>query len=286
MGSSFEERSLLSQRRAGMAASVFKDKVVVITGASSGIGRELAYQLSEEGARLSLAARDKERLTKVAGECQARGGRAIAIVTDVSDQTQCAQLIQRTVESYDRIDILINNAGITMWANFEEVRDISVYEQMMRVNYFGSVYCTHYALPFLKKAKGQIIGISSLAGRNGIPKRSGYAASKHAMVGFFDTLRIELEEYGISVTMIYPDFVATETRERALGADGKPLGKSPVRESEVMSAERCAQLILQAVAARKRELMMTWRGKIGLWVKLVAPGVVDRIAKNAINEGR
>jgi short-subunit dehydrogenase len=269
-----------------MADSIFKDKVVVITGASSGIGRELAYQFAEQGARLSLAARDKERLTTAAGECEARGGRAIAVVTDVSEQAQCAQLIQRTAENYDRIDMLVNNAGITMWANFEDVSDISFYEQIMRVNYLGSVYCTYYALPFLKKTKGQIVAISSLAGKNGLPKRSGYAASKHAMVGFFDTLRIELAEYGISVTMIYPDFVATETHKRAFGANGKPMGKSPVREGEVMSAERCAKLIIQAAAARKRELIMTWRGKIGLWVKLIAPGAVDRVAKKAIIEGR
>jgi short-subunit dehydrogenase len=269
-----------------MAASIFKDKVVVITGASSGIGRELAYQLSEQGAWLSLAARNGERLDTVAGECQARGGKAIAIVTDVSEQAQCAELIQRTVDHYHRIDMVINNAGITMWANFEDVSDISFYEQIMRVNYLGSVYCTHYALPFLKKTKGQIIGISSLAGKNGIPKRSGYAASKHAMVGFFDTLRIELAEYGVSVTMIYPDFVATETHKRALGGDGKPIGKSPVREREIMPAEKCAQFIIQAAATRKRELVMTWRGKVSLWVKLIAPGVVDRVAKKAILEGR
>lgn len=269
-----------------MASSVFKDKVVIITGASSGIGRELAYQFAEQGALLSLAARDQKRLKAVAGECEAHGGRAITIVTDVSEQAQCDQLIQKTAENYDRIDILVNNAGITMWANFEEVSDISFYEQIMRVNYFGSVYCTYHALPFLKKTKGQIIGISSLAGKNGIPKRSGYAASKHAMGGFFDTLRVEVAEYGISVTMIYPDFVATETRERALGADGKPIGKSPVREHEVMSAEKCAKLIIEAAAARKRELVMTWRGKVGLWVKLIAPGLVDRIAKKAIMEGR
>ena len=197
----------------------------------------------------------------------------MAIVTDVSEQGQCAELIQRTVENYDRIDMLVNNAGITMWADFEDVSDIRFYEQIMQVNYLGSVYCTYYALPFLKKTKGQIIGISSLAGKNGIPKRSGYAASKHAMVGFFDTLRIEIAEYGISVTMIFPEFVATEIRKRALGADGKPIGKSSVKESEVMSAERCAQLIIQAATKRKRELVMTWRGKVGVWVKLIAPGV-------------
>jgi short-subunit dehydrogenase len=269
-----------------MASSVFKDKVVVITGASSGIGRELAYQLAEQGALLSLAARNGERLAAVAGECQTRGGRAIAIVTDVSEQAQCTELIQGTVEKYGRIDMLVNNAGITMWANFEEVSDISFYEQIMRVNYLGSVYCTYYALPLLKKTKGQIIGISSLTGKNGVPKRSGYAASKHAMVGFFDTLRIEIAEYGISVTMVYPDFVATETHKRAFGADGEPIGKSPVREKEVMTAEKCAQLIIRAAAARKRELVMTWRGKVGVWVKLIAPGLVDRVAKKATAEGR
>jgi NADP-dependent 3-hydroxy acid dehydrogenase YdfG len=204
-----------------MATSIFKDKAVVITGASSGIGRELAYQLAEQGAWLSLAARNEARLTTVAGECQARGGKAIAIVTDVSEQAQCAQLIQRTVDHYERIDMLVNNAGITMWANFEDVLDIGFYEQMMRVNYLGSVYCTYYALPFLKKTKGRIIGISSLAGKNGLPKRSGYVASKHAMTGFFDSLRIEIAEYGISVTMIYPGVVGTETRERAVGANGR-----------------------------------------------------------------
>lgn len=269
-----------------MAGSIFKDKVVVITGASSGIGRELAYQLAEQGAWLSLAARNGEQLATVAGECQTRGGKATAIVTDVSEQAECAELIRRTVENYQRIDVLVNNAGITMWANFEDVRDISFYEQIMRVNYLGSVYCTYYALPFLKKTKGQIIGISSLAGKNGVPKRSGYAASKHAMVGFLDTLRIELEEHGISVAIIYPDFVATESHKKAFGANGNPIGKSPLREHEVMSAERCAKLIIQAAAARKRELIMTWRGKVGLWVKLIAPGLVDSIAKKAITEGR
>ena len=269
-----------------MASSIFKDKVVVITGASSGIGRELAYQFAKQGAWLSIAARNAQQLATVAKECQGRGGRAIAIVTDVSEQAQCAELIQRTVENYQRIDVLVNNAGITMWAKFEDVRDIGFFEQIMRVNYLGSVYCTYYALPFLMKTQGQIIGISSLAGKNGLPKRSGYAASKHAMVGFFDTLRIELEEHGIDVTMIYPSFVATESHKKAFGPDGKPIGKSPLRETKIMSAERCAKLIIRAVAAHRRELIMTWRGKVGLWVKLIAPGLVDRIAKKAIIEGR
>ena len=269
-----------------MTNSVFRDKVIIITGASSGIGQELAYQLAAQGARLSLAARNAERLEKVREECQARGGKAIAIPTDVSEQTQCAALIQQTVENYQRIDLLVNNAGITMWANFEDLTDLGMLEQIMRTNYFGSVYCTHYALPYLKQAQGQIVGISSLTGKTGVPTRSGYAASKHAMAGFFDSLRIEIAPYGVSVTMVYPDFVATEVRARAFGANGQLLGESPVREKEVMPVERCVQLILKAMVQRRRELVMSLRGQVGQWIKLIAPGLVDRIALHAIEKGR
>ncbi len=152
----------------------------------------------------------------------------------------------------------------------------------------GSVYCTFYALPHLKQTRGRIVGVSSVAGKNGVPTRSGYAASKHALVGFFDTLRIELADGGVSVTVIYPDFVATEIRERAFGPDGRPLGKgnSPVREAEVMTAEQCARLIMKAMAGRQRELVMSPRARFGQWLKLIAPGIVDDIARRAIEEGR
>lgn len=269
-----------------MSLPVFKDKVVIITGASSGIGRELAHQLADQGALLVLAARDVERLEVVKTECQKRGGRAIAVRTDVSDPTQCADMIQRCMDEYGCIDALVNNAGITMWATFEEVSDLSIFDQIMRVNYLGSVYCTHYALPHLKQAKGQIVGISSLTGKTGVPTRSGYAASKHAMVGFFDSLRIEVAPHGVSVTMIYPGFVASEVRERAFGPDGQPLGESPVREGDVMPVETCARLIVGAMTKRKREVVMTLRGKLGQWIKLIAPGLVDRIASRAIKAGR
>ena len=269
-----------------MNRSIFKEKVVIITGASSGIGRELAYQLAAQGAWLSLAARTTKRLEQVKTECETRGGRAIVITTDVSDQAQCAELIRKTVEHYSRLDMLVNNAGRTMVANFEDVRDPAIFEKLMQVNYLGSVYCTYYALPSLKQTKGRIISVSSLTGKTGVPTRSGYAASKHAMAGFFDSLRIELAQYNISVTMIYPGFVATAVREEAFGIDGQSVGRSTVRESEVMPVERCAQIILCAAAQRKREVVMTLRGKIGMWLKLFAPGLVDRIARKAIRTGR
>jgi len=269
-----------------MGSAYFKDKVVVITGASSGIGRELAYRLAENGAKLSLAARDVEALEAVKAECEKRGGQAIAVPMDVAEQTQSESLMRKTVEAFEGIDILVNNAGISMWAYFEEVTDLSIFEQIMRVNYLGSVYCTHYALPHLKASSGQVVGVSSLTGKNGVPTRSGYAASKHAMVGFFDTLRIELADAGVAVSMIYPDFVATETRKRAFGPDGKPLGDSPVREKEIMTVEKCVDLILPAIQKRKRELVMTPRARIGQYIKPFAPGLIDRTARRAIEKGQ
>jgi len=269
-----------------MANAYFKDKVVVITGASSGIGRELALRLAAQGAKLSLAARRVKLLETVRAECERRGGKTIAVPTDVTEQVQCESLMRKTVEAFGGIDTLVNNAGISMWAPFEAVTDLSIFEKIMRVNYLGSVYCTHYALPHLKAARGQIVAVSSLTGKNGVPTRSGYAASKHAMVGFFDTLRIELAPAGVAVTLIYPGFVATETRKHAFGPDGQPLGDSPVREKEIMSVEECVDLMLPAIQKRKRELVMTMRAKVGQYVKLFAPGLVDRIARKAIEAGK
>ncbi len=268
-----------------MSKDVFKENVVVLTGASSGIGRAAALQLAEQGAWLALAARTLDRLEEVAVECRKRGGRALAVPTDVASESEGRRLIERTVAEYGRIDTLINNAGISMWAPFDQLQDLSMLDQMMRVNYLGAAYLTHYALPTLKQTRGRLAAVSSLAGKNGIPTRSGYAASKHAMAGFFDSLRIELAETGVSVTVIYPGFVTSEIRERAYGVDGKPLGKSPVRETEVMSAEECARIMIDAIARRKREEVMTLRGKLGLWLKLLAPGMVDKVARKAIEEG-
>jgi short-subunit dehydrogenase len=268
-----------------MNEAVFKDNVVILTGASSGIGREAALQLAGQGAWLALAARDADRLEQVAAECGRRGGRAIGVKTDVAIESDCRNLIERTVAEYGRLDTLINNAGISMWTPFDQLQDLSILNRIMQVNYLGAAYLTYYALPHLKQTRGRLVAVSSLAGKNGLPTRSGYAASKHAMVGLFDSLRIELAGTGISVTLIYPGFVTSEIRERAYGADGRPLGKSPVRESEVMSAEECARIMIAAIAKRKRDEVMTLRGKLGQWLKLIAPGLVDKAARRAIEEG-
>jgi short-subunit dehydrogenase len=263
-----------------------KDNVVVITGASKGIGAELARQLAARGAKLVLAARNLPELEAVAAQCRASGAAVVTVKADVAVERDCQAVIAGAVLAFGRVDALVNNAGMSMWARFEEIRDLTVLERIMQVNYMGAVYCTHHALPYLREARGRLVGISSLAGRTGVPTRTGYAASKHAMTGFFDSLRIELEGSGVTVTMIYPGFVATGIRENATGPDGLPILVSPVREGEVMSAAECAARIVRAIERREREVVMTARGRIGLWLKLLAPSLVDRIARRAIERGQ
>jgi short-subunit dehydrogenase len=263
-----------------------KDNVVVITGASKGIGAELARQLAARGAKLVLAARNLPELEAVAAQCRASGATVVTVKADVAVERDCQAVIAGAVLAFGRVDALVNNAGMSMWARFEEIRDLAVLERIMQVNYMGAVYCTHHALPYLREARGRLVGISSLAGRTGVPTRTGYAASKHAMTGFFDSLRIELEGSGVTVTMIYPGFVATGIRENATGPDGLPILVSPVREGEVMSAAECAARIVRAIERREREVVMTARGRIGLWLKLLAPSLVDRIARRAIERGQ
>jgi short-subunit dehydrogenase len=261
-----------------------KDKVVVITGASKGIGAELARQLAAQRTKLVLAARDVGDLEKVAAQCREAGGSAISVRADVTVDRDCAALMTGAALAYGRIDVLVNNAGATMWARFEEIEDVSILDRIMQVNYMGAVRCTKHALPYLRQSHGLIVGIASLTALTGVPTRSGYAASKHAMRGFFDSLRIELMGTGVDVTMIYPGFVDTGIRENSAGPDGKPIGHVPVR-LDMMSVEECARITVSAMEARKREVVMTARGKMGAWLKLVAPGVVDRMAKRVIEKG-
>ncbi len=264
----------------------FRGASVIVTGASHGIGESLARQLAAEGARLVLAARRADELDRVATACREAGAQATAIATDVTDPAACRALIDGAVKAYGSIDMLVNNAGLGMWARVDEVQDLTVFERVLRVNYLGAVYCTHAALPHLKASKGRIVCVSSLAGRTGVPLRSGYAASKHAMGGFFDSLRIELRGSGVTVTLVHPGFVGTGAQGRNLSADGNPLGKVPIRMDEVMTADECARLTLRAAAERKRELVMTARGRFGLWLKLVWPELVDWVAARAIAKGK
>ena len=270
----------------GLRSGVFANKVVLITGASNGIGAELARQFAAAGARIALASRDLGRLEEVATQCRAIGADAFAIQVDVSVELSCKSCVEETIAHYGQLDILVNNAGLRSHGRFDEITDLSIFDTVMRVNFLGSVWCTGYALPHLKKAGGQIVAICSLQAFNGVPNRSVYAASKHAMKGFFDSIRIELEDNGVSVTVIYPSFVYSEHNPRVLSPEGKPLGDRAYkrRASEAMSAEECCRQILAATAGREREVLMTWRAKVGRILKLISPSLVDRMAKAAVKE--
>lgn len=257
-------------------------QTIVITGASAGIGRGLALALAHQGANLVLAARHQSALAEVASACTAAGGTAIAVPVDVASPQDCQKLVEAAIAAFGQIDILVNNAGISMLTAFDQVTDLSVFEQVMRVNYLGAVYCTHFALPYLKASRGLLVAMSSLCGKTAVPTRSGYVASKHAMQGFFDTLRIELQGTGVDVLVVSPGFVATDIRQRALGADGKVLGESPRDESKGnMSVDECVRQIVWAMERRKREHVMTVKGKVIPWVKLLMPTLVDRLALKA-----
>lgn len=258
----------------------------VITGASAGIGEALALAYASRGQNVILAARDENALERVAERCEQVGGKALVVKTDVTDPDQCRTLIDRAVVAFGGVDVLVNNAGISMWARFDEITDLSVFERLMRVNYLGTVYPTYYALPHLKRSRGLIVGVSSLTGKTGVPTRSAYGATKHAMQGFLDALRVELRSSGVDVLVVSPGFVRTGIRAKALGPDGQPRGESPREESdgETMSLAECTRIIVKAIDRREREVVMTRKAKLGLWLKLIAPGVVDRIAERAVRE--
>ena len=264
----------------------YEGKAIVLTGASSGIGRALALALAPQRPRLVLAARDAAALEAVAAECRARGAEAVVVPTDVADPEACRRLIDRAAEAFGGIDVLVNNAGASMMARFEEMTDLSVFESLMRVNYLSCVWLTHRALPHLVRARGQVVVVASLAGLTGVPTRTGYAASKHAVIGFFDSLRIEVAGTGVAVTVVAPDFVVSEIHRRSLGPDGRPIGTSPMQESRIMGTEECAALTLRAMERRQRLAVLSARGRWGRFVRLVAPGIIDRIAARAVREGK
>jgi NAD(P)-dependent dehydrogenase (short-subunit alcohol dehydrogenase family) len=255
----------------------YDGRAVLVTGASRGIGREMALRLAGAGARVALMARDLEALEETAAACRAAGGRALVVPGDVSVEADCREAVRLACRELGRLDMLIANAGISMLCLFEDLPDVDALERVMRVNYLGAVYCVRHALPHLIRSRGRVVAVSSLTGLTGVPTRTGYAASKHAMRGFFDSLRIEVHRHGVSVTVAYPGFVDTGIRERAVG---KGPGRRP---GASMSAPECARRILIAAARRRRELVMTPKGKAGRWLKLVAPGLVDRIAARSVD---
>jgi len=246
----------------------FNNNVVILTGASKGIGARLAYQLAGQGACLVLAAREAERLEVVAEECRRRGAQAMAVPTDATDEAQCKHLVDQAVGAFGRVDTLLFNAGYGYPRRFEAFPDLATLKSEIALNYLGLVHCVYYALPHLRQSKGRIVSVSSFGALVGLPGTIGYNASKHAARGFLNTLRAELVGTGVTVTIVYPGAVRTQRLEETMGAN--------VNRVPTMSPERCAEITLNAAAKRKRQVIMTFEGKLLFWLSLFLPGLLDR----------
>jgi len=256
-----------------------KDKVVIITGASSGIGEALARHLAGLRVNLVLAARNLEKLEELKLDLEKKVPDLLIVKTDVSVEVDCKQLIDKTIEKFGKIDILINNAGISMRALFEKV-DLDVIRQLMDVNFWGTVYCTKFALPHLLKSHGSLVGVSSIAGYKGLPGRTGYSASKFAMQGFLEVVRIENMKKGLHVLIACPGFTASNIRKKSLVADGSHQGESPREETKMMSAEEVAQHIVNAIVKRKHRIVLTSNGKLTVWLNKFFPKFMDKMVYN------
>ncbi len=254
-----------------------KDKVIIITGASSGIGLASAAVLAESGAKLALAARSLDKLEQTARELAAKyNTEVLPVKCDVSREEDCRNLVEETVKRFGRIDVLINNAGISMRAWFKDL-ELSVEKSLMDVNFWGTVFCTKYALPYLLESKGQVVGVISIAGYIGLPGRTGYSASKFAIRGFLNTLRIEHLHDGLNVMIFAPGYIATNIRKSALLADGSEQGSTPRKEEKMMTAEEAGRILLKGLRKRKAEIVLTALGKVTIFVSTRFPRLADKL---------
>lgn len=260
-----------------------KGKVAIITGASSGIGLAAAKEFAAQGSFLALAARNGEKLKAVTNELNARYGmredgkeKFIAVATDVTKEQDCKRLVEICAGHFGKIDILVNNAGISMRAMFKDL-DLSVIKSLMDVNFWGTVFCTKYALPWLLKVKGSVVGVISIAGFKGLPARTGYSASKFAIYGFLDTLRVEHLHDGLHVMIFAPGFTSSNIRNTALVADGSRQGETPRDEKKMMSAEAVAKRLARGIRRRKSQIVLTPIGKLTVILNKFFPRLVDRL---------
>ena len=253
----------------------FKDKVAIVTGASSGIGLATATLLAKYQAKVVLAARSEDKLNELSRQLS-QYSEVISVKTDVSNQEDCRRLIEKTIQKFGRIDILINNAGISMRAMFKDL-DLSVIHRLMDVNFWGTVYCTKYALPYLLESKGSVVGVISTAGYKGLPGRTGYSASKFAINGFLDTLRSEHLYDGLHVMIYAPGFTASNIRKTALMADGSIQGDTPREEGKMMTSERVGEIMLNHIRKRSRRATLTFTGKLLLVLTRLFPTITDHM---------
>ncbi len=259
-----------------MMKESLKDKVIIVTGASSGIGLASARLFASLGARVVMAARSYEKLLQLAPTVQPDPERILCVKTDVTKDEDCKNLIDETVRTFGRIDILVNNAGISMRAMFKDL-DLSVIRSLMDDNFWGTVQCTKHALPYLLESKGQLVGVISIAGFSALPARTGYSASKYAVRGFLDTVRIEHLKDGLNVLVFAPGYTESNVRKAALTADGSPQGDTPLKEDKLMSAEDCAAHLAKALQGRKQQVVLTGLGKATVLAHNLFPRLTDKL---------
>lgn len=262
---------------------MMKGKVVIVTGASSGIGKACAARFLNAGAMVVVNARDEEKLVDLKKEWPVYGDQLLTVTGDVSKEEDCKRLVEQTVQHFGTVDVLINNAGLSMRALFETM-DLNVLRKLMDVNFWGTVYCTKYALPYLLKNKGSLAGISSVAGKKGLPGRTGYSASKFAMEGFLETVRIENLKKGLHVLVACPGFTATNIRNTSLTADGTAQGESPRNEAGMMTSEEVGDAIYNAIVNRKRDLILTTTGKMAVLINKFFPSWSDKLVYNHMSK--
>ena len=258
-----------------------KDKVVIITGGSSGIGRALAEEFGTRGSKVLITGRNQDQLEKTVSDLRSKGIIIESFVSDVSVEDDNRQMAQEAIKKFGTIDVLINNAGISMRALFEDV-DLDVIKKVMDINFYGVLYATKYCLPEIIKNKGSIVGISSIAGYRGLPGRAGYSASKFALNGFLEVLRTEFLKRDVHVLTACPGFTASNIRRSSLTKDGTKQGESPRKEEEMMSAEECAQHIYRAIVKRKRSIILTNQGKLAVFLNKWLPSVADKMVYNVM----
>jgi len=262
------------------------NKVIIITGASSGIGKSLAIEFAKRGANLVLGARHFVNLCTISQQIeQEYKVKAIAVQCDVTIEEDCDSLIKQALITFGHIDILINNAGISMRALFNDA-DVKVLKSVMDVNFWGAVYCTKYAIPHILKSQGSIVGVSSIAGYKGLPGRTGYSASKFAMNGFLDALRVENLKTGVHVMTACPGFTASNIRNTALDKNGRGQRESTLNEQSMMTSDEVAKIIANGVENRSRTLIMTGEGKLTVLIGKLFPGLLDKLVYNKMKKER
>lgn len=261
----------------------FEGKHYIVTGATSGIGRSLAIELAKNKANVTLAGRNIEALNKIYDKISSLGVKCLSVQTDVTSKNACLHLVSTSLAYFGRIDGLINNAGVSIRALFHETK-IEALEKVMNVNFWGAVYCTQAAIPEIVKTKGNIVAVSSVIGFKGLPGRTGYAASKFAMNGFFESLRMEYMNSGVHVMVACPGFTQSEIRKRALNADGNEQGETPLDEHKLMKPEDVAKEILNGLTKRKRFLVQTRQGKLIFWLNKFFPAALDKIIRKEMEK--